>query len=90
MGNVPSMNFMDIPAEHERLLEALRLLRDEMRIFQERLAGLEKDVGNIGVIVENTKRVSVDNSNDILNISLLEEGRSMYRPRKSHTSSSYK
>lgn len=62
--------------------EELRQLRVEMRSFQNRLAGVEKDISSCVLSIR-------DNSNSLLNISLLEEGRSVYRKPKRHTASNY-
>ncbi|CAM9104649.1 unnamed protein product [Sphacelaria rigidula] len=81
MGNNASIEY-DLKAE-------LRGLRMEMGSFQKRLAGLEKDVSNFGVILNRVHESRQENSNALLNLSLLEEGRSMYRRPKRHTASSY-
>lgn len=71
------------------LFGILQAIRDEMNSFQTRLAGLERDVANFGVVLGKVQKKSSDNSNSLLNISLLEEGRSTYK-RKHHTASTYK
>lgn len=67
----------------ENIIEALQALRVEMSLFQSRLAGLERDVSKCGVKIK-------ENSNALLNISLLEEGRSVYKKPKRHTASTFK
>lgn len=67
--------------------------------LEERLSIIERDYmnlydtvqKNIHMISRNSRRTD-DNYKHILNISLLEEGRSVYRPRSrvAHTASSYK
>lgn len=81
MGNVSSNDLRD--QEINVLRERIRLLKCEIDVYQKRLAGAERD------IVALTK-VAKDNSAALLNISLLEEGRSVYsrRPRR-HAGSSY-
>ena len=79
--------------EHTRIFDILRLLRNEMNLFQTRLAGLEKDYENVELSLQRNNSQIDKNSNALLNISLLEEGRSTYRPKytkKYHTSSTYK
>lgn len=71
------------------LKEELRLMQLKMSSFQARQAGLEKDVSNFGVILKRVEGSSRDNSTSLLNLSLLEEGRSVYRRPKRHTGSSY-
>ena len=72
-----------IREEHSRIFEILHLMKNEMNTFQDRLAGLERDFENISVTTEN-------NSTALLNLNLLEEGRSTYRKRRFHTSSTYR
>lgn len=81
MGNIPTI---------EIWREELQRLRAEMSSFQTRLAGLEKDVSKCGVAINRIHQTSQDNSNALLNISLLEEGRSVYRKPKRHTASTYR
>lgn len=92
MGNI--MDTMSaIRQEHARILEILKLLQKEMDSFQTRLAGLEKDYGNLELSIKDYREETDKNSRALLNISLLEEGRSTYRPKytkKYHTSSTYK
>jgi len=79
--------------EHVRIFEILRLLRNEMNSFQTRLAGLEKDYENVETSLRENNYQMEKNSNDLLNLHLLEEGRSTYRPKytkKYHTASTYK
>lgn len=76
--------------EEEVLRAELRQLRLEMSSFQKRLAGLEKDVSSCGIAINACHETTRDNSNNLLNISLLEEGRSVYRKPKRHTASTYK
>lgn len=73
----------------DMVIEELRRLRLELDSFQTRLAGLERDVSNLGVVSKRAHEASQENSNAILGISLLEEGRSAYRKPKRHTGSSY-
>lgn len=70
--------------------EALCEVRREMNVFQSRLAGLEKDVSNLGVTITQVHGTCQDNSNHLLNLSLLEEGRSTYRRPKRYTASTYR
>ena len=67
--------------------------------LEERLSMLERDYMNLYETVQNNiqkisrnSRRTDDNYKHILNISLLEEGRSVYRPRSrvAHTASTYK
>ena len=71
------------------LKEELRLMQLKMSSFQERQAGLEKDLSNFGVILKRVDQKSRDHSSSLLNLSLLEEGRSVYQRPKRHTGSSY-
>jgi len=58
-------------------------IRVQLNSLIERVSSLEKNIINMTVTVKNTQ-------NDVLNIALLEEGRSTYRPsRRSHVNSSY-
>lgn len=57
--------------------------------FQTRLAGLEKDVASLSLVSRRAFETGRDNSNTLLNISLLEEGRSAYKNPRRHTGSSY-
>lgn len=79
-----------LSVEEEVLRAELRQLRLEMSSFQKRLAGLEKDVSSCGIAINACHETTRDNSNNLLNISLLEEGRSVYRKPKRHTASTYK
>lgn len=88
MGNI-NVIMREIQHEIELLREELRLMQFKMSSFQERQAGLEKDVSNLSVILKRVDQKSGDNSNSLLNLSLLEEGRSIYRRPKRHTGSSY-
>ena len=83
MGNVSGKREIDL------LKEELRLMRLKMSSYQERQAGLEKDLSNFGVILKRADETGRDNSNSLLNLALLEEGRSVYRRPKRHTGSSY-
>lgn len=88
MGNITS----DMSEEYnaiQTLHTELKQMRLEMSSFQKRLAGLEKDVSNFGVILNKAHDTSQENSNALLNLSLLEEGRSFYRKPKRHTGSSF-
>ena len=83
MGNASGKREIDL------LREELRLMRLKMSSYQERQAGLEKDLSNFGVILKRADETGRDNSNSLLNLALLEEGRSVYRKPKRHTGSSY-
>ncbi len=81
------------------ILSSITDLESRCAKLESRLAFMERDVINHGVQTTNNKfKVDSllirtdDNEAKILNISLLEEGRSVYRPknRVSHTSSSYR
>ena len=84
MGNIPGSSVEEV------LRAELQQLRVEMSYFQKRLAGLEKDVSSCGIAINACHETSRENSNNLLNISLLEEGRSVYRTPKRHTASTYK
>lgn len=84
MGNTPSSSVEEV------LRAELHQLRLEMSSFQKRLAGLERDVPQLGIAINACHDTSRENSNNLLNISLLEEGRSVYRKPKRHTASTYK
>lgn len=86
MGNIPA-SFTDTIA---LLREELRHMRIEMGLFQNRLAGLEKDVSSCGLAINACHVTTQDNSNALLSLHLLEEGRSAYRRPKRHTASAYK
>lgn len=88
MGNLNAA-LLHLAQEVDLLREELRLMQLKMSAFQERQAGLEKDVSNFGVILKRVDEKSGNNSNSLLNLSLLEEGRSVYRRPKRHTGSSY-
>lgn len=88
MGNI-NVAMREALDEIKTLREEVRLMQLKMSSFQERQAGLEKDVSNFGVILKRVEGSSRDNSNSLLNLSLLEEGRSVYRKPKRHTGSSY-
>jgi len=79
-----------IREEHSRIFEILHLIKNEMNHFQNRLAGLERDFENISVTTNQTKLQSENNSTALLNLNLLEEGRSTYRKKRFHTSSTYR
>ena len=66
------------------------LCRDVMKL-QERVGRLERDIINTSVRVDRTHAENLEMSNKVLNIQLLEEGRSTYKPRRriAHTASSY-
>lgn len=82
MGNTTGNNSVEVE---------LNQLKLEMSSFQKRLAGLEKDLPKLGVNVTRCNEKVQENSNALLNINLLEEGRSVYKRRpKRHTGSSYK
>lgn len=92
MGNIVE-TMSTIRQEHSRILDILHSLRKEMDSFQTRLAGLEKDYGKLELSIKHYREETDKNSRALLNISLLEEGRSTYRPKytkKYHTSSTYK
>jgi hypothetical protein len=80
MGNVSGNETRD--QEIHTLREKVRLLKIEMNNYQNRLTGVEKDVATLTILAK-------DNANSLLNISLLEEGRSVYRRPKRHAGSSY-
>lgn len=85
MGNASSLD-EDVVLLRDELLKS----RSEISSLQRRVAGLEKDVSNFSVVLNKAHETSQANSNNLLNISLLEEGRSVYRKPKRHTASTYK
>lgn len=87
MGNIPG-SFTEFTESVALLRQELLKMRIEMSSFQKRLAGLEKDVSKCGLAIRECRQTTDDNSNSLLNISLLEEGRSVYRPKR-HAASSY-
>jgi len=76
---------------HEIQLKHNNLCKDFMRL-EERVGRLERDIINTTVKVERTHAENVDMSNKVLNIQLLEEGRSTYVPRRriTHAASTYR
>lgn len=74
--------------EHERMMKMLTDIKKEMLLFQNRLAGLEQDCGNLSVAINHSNKKLSDTLN--MKFSLLEEGRSFYKPNKSHTASLYR
>ena len=81
------------------ILSSISSLDSRCQKMESKMAFLERDVINHGVqTTTNSHKIDSiynhvnDNSTKLLNISLLEEGRSVYRPknRTSHTASSYR
>lgn len=64
-------------------------MKRQIRVLNDRLAVVEKNYPNVLVRVNETARIADRNRDEILNIRLLEEGRSTYRPRKTHIHSTY-
>lgn len=75
--------------EEEDMSREFNEMRRQVRSLNNRLAVMEKNHTNVVVDLKRTARVSDKNRDEILNIQLLEEGRSSYRPRKTHLHSSY-
>ena len=79
----------------QELSERSIRLQEQVRVFQDRLAGLERDLSNMGVEIGKVNRLAKENNGHLLSISLLEEGRSTYyggarkKDRRTHTASSY-
>lgn len=80
------------------VLSLIKRLETRCADLENKIAFLERDIINNGVkTINNEHKLDSmyhhvnDNTAKLLNISLLEEGRSIYQPRtrKSHTSSSY-
>ena len=86
-------NYISIITEFENELKYLRekntFLEDRLEKMYERVGRLEKDIINTSIkanlIKEDVKHVK----NRVLNIDLLEEGRSYIGSRKRHTHSMY-
>lgn len=81
------------------IISSISNLESRCKRLESKIAFLERDVINHGVqTTKNTHKIDSvynhvnDNTSKLLNISLLEEGRSVYRPknRASHTASSYR
>lgn len=85
MGNASSLE-----SEVVFLRDELRKSTSEIHALQRRMAGLEKDVSNLSVVLKTAHETSQQNSDTLFNISLLEEGRSVYRKPTRHTASTYK
>ncbi len=64
-------------------------MKRQIRVLNDRLAIVEKNYPNVLVKVNQTAKVADKNRSEILNVQLLEEGRSSYRPRKTHLHSTY-
>lgn len=91
MGNKESRYTQEV----ENMKASNSQLREELRVYQTRLAGLEKDLSNFVIETRKVKTLAKENSNQLLSLSLLEEGRSTYvgkkrgKGMKTHTASSY-
>ena len=81
------------------IISLIHKLQKQNSQLENRLSLLEKDVINNRIVtttlnhkVESINHHVDSNTSQLLNISLLEEGRSVYRPksRTSHTASSYR
>ncbi len=63
-------------------------IRLETSVLNTRLAGVEKEMINHRLITDSLHNRMEEHSSKFLNLSLLEEGRSIYKPKR-HTASVY-
>ena len=88
MGNYIAL-FMDLQNEVNELHRKNKFLEDKLEGCNERIGKLEKDIINTSIKSNLIKEDVTYLGNRILNIDLLEQGRSYIGGRKSHTASMY-
>ncbi len=89
MGNYVSIIF-HMQNEIKDIRERNEFLHDKLESMYERTGKLEKDIINTQINVNLQKENLQFVTNRIMNIDLLEEGRSYIGNRKRHTASEYK
>ena len=87
-------NYVSIIKEFENELKYLRdkntFLEERLEKMYERVGKLEKDIINTSIKTNLNKEEVKKVTNRIINIDLLEQGRSYIGSRKRHTYSNYK
>ena len=87
-------NYVSVITEFENELKYLRdknaFLEERLEKMYERVGRLEKDIINTSIKANLIKEEVKNVTNRVLNIDLLEQGRSYIGSRKRHTYSNYK